>query len=185
MWSAEEWAIRNAPIACHEPWGQQPAQNNPRDYNIMIVPDEERPSLLSAAVTTRSQRNAASGEASGSYQGHNTLLSPTNPMRYVPGVGFMHQQHHTSNEENNHVQDPQTQEKTSIPPAPTASRRCNFSKGEGHYTSTCETKRKQTQTSGTESCQKPIWQRYNSISKMAPKMIPTSISLLTLTRMIE
>jgi len=54
----------------------------------------------------------------------------------------MHQQHHTSNEENNHVQDPQTQEKTSIPPAPTASRRCNFCKGEGHYAATCETKRK-------------------------------------------
>jgi len=54
----------------------------------------------------------------------------------------MHQQHHTSNEENNHVQDPQTQEKTSIPPAPTATRRCNFCKGEGHYASTWEAKRK-------------------------------------------
>jgi len=54
----------------------------------------------------------------------------------------MHQQHHTSNEENNHVQDPQTQEKTSIPPAPTATRRWNFCKGEGHYASTCEAKRK-------------------------------------------
>jgi len=63
-------------------------------------------------------------------------------MRYVPGVGFMHQQHHTSNEENNHVQDPQTQEKTSIPPAPTASCRCNLCKGEGHYASTCEAKHK-------------------------------------------
>jgi len=40
MWYAEEWAIRNAPIARHEPWGQQPAQNNPWDYNIKIVPDE-------------------------------------------------------------------------------------------------------------------------------------------------
>jgi len=29
MWSAEEWAIRNASIAGHEPWGQLPAQNNP------------------------------------------------------------------------------------------------------------------------------------------------------------
>jgi len=63
-------------------------------------------------------------------------------MRYVPGVGFMHQQHHTSNEEHNHVQDPQTQEKMSIPPAPTATRRCNFCKGKGHYASTCEAKRK-------------------------------------------
>jgi len=63
-------------------------------------------------------------------------------MRYVPGVGFMRQQHLTSNEENNHVQDSQLQEKTSIPPAPTATRRCNFCKGEGHYASTCEAKRK-------------------------------------------
>jgi len=63
-------------------------------------------------------------------------------MRYVPGVGFMYQQHHTSNERNNHVQDPQTQEKMSIPPAPTATHRCNFCKGEGHYASTCEAKRK-------------------------------------------
>jgi len=114
----------------------------PIGLQIKIVPDEERPSFLSAAVTTRSQRNAASGEASGSNQGHNTLLSPTNPMRYVPGVGFMHQQHHTNNEENNLVHNPQTHEKTSIPPAPTATRRCNFCKGEGHYTSTCEAKPK-------------------------------------------
>jgi len=142
MCSAEEWAIRNAPIASHEPLGQQPVQNNTWDYNIKIVPDEERPSFLSAAVTTRSQRNVASGEASGSNQGNNTLLSPTNPMRYVSGVGFMHQQHHTSNEENNHVQNPQPQEKTSIPPAPTTTRQCNFCKGEGHYASTCEAKRK-------------------------------------------
>jgi len=142
MWSAEEWAIRNAPIARHEPWGQQTEQKNPCDYNIDIVLDKERPFLLSAAVTTRSQHNAASGEASGSNQGHNTLLSLTNAMRYVPGVGIIYQQHHTSNEENNLVQDPQPQEKTSIPPAPTASRRCNFCKGEGHYVSTCEAKRK-------------------------------------------
>jgi len=142
MCSPGEWAIRNVPIARHEPWDQQPAQNNPWDYYIKIVPDKERPPFLSAAVPTRSQRNAASGEASGSNQGHNTLLSLTNPMRYVPGVGFMHQQHHTSNEENNHVQDPQPQEKTSIPPAPTATRRCNFCKGERHYASTCEAKRK-------------------------------------------
>jgi len=66
MWSAEEWAIRNAPIAHHEPCGQQTEQNNPWDYNIKIVPDEERPSFLSGTVTTRSQRNAASGEASDS-----------------------------------------------------------------------------------------------------------------------
>jgi len=63
-------------------------------------------------------------------------------MTYVPVVGFIHQQHHTSNEENNNIQDPQTEEKTSIPAAPTATRRCNFCKGEGHYTSTCEAKRK-------------------------------------------
>jgi len=142
MWSAEEWAIRNAPIARHEPWGQQTEQKNPWDYNIKIVPDEERPSFLYAAVTTRSQRNTASGEASGSNQGHNTLLSPTNPMRYVLGVGFMHQQHHTNSEENNLVPNPQTQEKTSIPPAPTATRRCNFCKGEGYYASICKAKRK-------------------------------------------
>jgi len=98
MWFPEEWAIRNAPIARHEPWGQAPASNNPWYYNIKILPDEERPSFLSAAVTTRSQCNAASGEASRSNQGHNTLLSHTSPMRYVPGLGFMHQQHHTSNE---------------------------------------------------------------------------------------
>jgi len=103
MWSAEEWAIRNAPITRHEPWAQQPAQNNPWGYNIKIVPDEERPFFLSAAVTTRSQCNAASGKASGSNQDHNTLLSPNNAMRYVPGVGFMHQQHHISNEERNHI----------------------------------------------------------------------------------
>jgi len=93
MWSAEEWAIRNAPIARHEPWCQQPERKIPWDYNIKIVPDEERSSFLSAAVTTRSQCNAASGEASRSNQGHNTLLSCTNPMRYVPGVGFIHQQY--------------------------------------------------------------------------------------------
>jgi len=44
MWSAKQWAIRNAPIARHEPWGQQPIQTNPWDYNIKIVPDEERAS---------------------------------------------------------------------------------------------------------------------------------------------
>jgi len=54
----------------------------------------------------------------------------------------VHQQHHTNNEENNHVHNPRTQEKTSIPPAPTATRRCNFCKGEGHYASTCEAKHK-------------------------------------------
>jgi len=142
MWSAEEWAIRNTPIARQEPWGQQTEQKNPWDYNIKIVPDEERPSFLSAAVTIRSQRNAASREASGSNQGHNTLLSLTNPMRYMLGVAFMHQQHHTFNEENNHVQDPQIQEKTSIPPAPTATRRCHVCKGGGHYASKCQAKRK-------------------------------------------
>jgi len=108
MWSAEEWVIRNAPIARHEPWGQQPTQNNPWDYNIKIVPNEERTPFLSTAFTTRSQRNAASGEASGSNQGHNTFLSPNNPMRYVPRVRFMHQQLHTTSEENNPIHDPQT-----------------------------------------------------------------------------
>jgi len=44
---------------------------------------------------------------------------------------------------------------------------------------------RQMQTSGIESYQQPVWQRYNSISKTAPKMIPTSISLLTLTKIIE
>jgi len=54
----------------------------------------------------------------------------------------MDQQHHTSIEENNLVQSTQRQEKTSIPPAPTATHRCNFCKGEGHYASACEAKRK-------------------------------------------
>ena len=52
----------------------------------------------------------------------------------------MHQQHPTASEENNHVHDPQTQKKTSIPPAPTATLRCNFCKGEGHYASTYDAK---------------------------------------------
>jgi len=52
----------------------------------------------------------------------------------------MHQQHHTTSEENNLVHDSQIQEKTSIPSAPTAARRCNFCKGEGHYASICEAK---------------------------------------------
>ena len=52
----------------------------------------------------------------------------------------MHQQHHTSNEVNNHVQDPQRQEKKLIPPTPTTTRQCNFCKGEGHYASTREAK---------------------------------------------
>jgi len=107
MCTAEDWAIRNAPIACHNPWGQQTEQSNPWDYNIKIIPDEEICPFLSATVTTRSQCNAASGEARGSNQGHNTLLSPTNPMRYVPGLGFMDQQHHTISEYNNLVHDPQ------------------------------------------------------------------------------
>jgi len=101
MWSAEEWAIRNASMARHEPWGQRTEQNNPWDYNIKIVPEKERRTFLSATVTTRSKRNTASVEASTSNQGHNTLLSPTNPMRYVPGVGFMRTQQHMTSEENN------------------------------------------------------------------------------------
>jgi len=108
MWSAEEWAIRNASITCHEPWGEQIKQNNPWDYNIKIVLDKERRCLLSAVVTTRSQCNAASGEARGSNQGHHTLLSPTNAMRYVPEVAFMYQQCHATSEENNFVLNPQT-----------------------------------------------------------------------------
>jgi len=44
---------------------------------------------------------------------------------------------------------------------------------------------RQTQTLGIESCQQSICQRYTSISTMAPKMTLTSISLLTLTKMIE
>jgi len=64
-------------------------------------------------------------------------------MRYVPGVGFMHQQHHTTSEEKHLVHNPQLQKKTSIPPAPTATHHCNFCKGEGHYASTCEVKYKE------------------------------------------
>ena len=63
-------------------------------------------------------------------------------MMYMPGVGFMTQQHHKTSEENNLVHDPQPEEKTSIPPAPTATHHCNFYKGEGHYGSTCKAKRK-------------------------------------------
>jgi len=141
MWYVAEWSIRNAPISRPEPWGQT-EQKNPWDYNIKIVPDEEKRLVLCATVTTRSRRNVASGEASRSNQGHNTLLSPTNPMRYMPGVGFMHQQHPTNSEENNLVHNPQTQENNSIPRAPTSTPRCNFCKGEGYYASTCEAKGK-------------------------------------------
>jgi len=63
-------------------------------------------------------------------------------MKYMPEVGFMHQQHLTTSKENNVVYDPQTQEKTTIPPAPTATRPCKLSTREAHYTSTCETKGK-------------------------------------------
>jgi len=63
-------------------------------------------------------------------------------MIHVPWVGFMHQQHHTTSKENNLVHNPQGQEKTSIPPAPSATHRCNFCKGEGHYALTYEGKRK-------------------------------------------
>jgi len=142
MWTVEEWAIRNAPIACYEPWVQQPSQNNPEDYNIKNVPDEERPSILSATVSTRSKLNAASVETSGSKQGHNSLLFPNNPMRSMPAEGFIHHQHHTASDENNLVQDYQTQGKTSIPLVPTATRHYNFCKGKIHYASMCEAKRK-------------------------------------------
>jgi len=59
-------------------------------------------------------------------------------MRYVPGVGFIHQQPYTTTEENKLVCYPQRQEKTSIPSAPTTAYRYNFCKGEGHYLSICE-----------------------------------------------
>jgi len=95
-----EWAIRNVPIARHDPWDQQPERNNPWDYNIRIIPDEERPSFLSAAVTARSQCTTASREASRSNPGHSTLLSTTIPKRYVPGLGFIYQQYHASRENN-------------------------------------------------------------------------------------
>jgi len=54
----------------------------------------------------------------------------------------MHQQEHTNSGENNHVHNPQTQERTSVPPAPTTTRQVNFYKGEEHYASTCKAKRK-------------------------------------------
>jgi len=54
----------------------------------------------------------------------------------------MHQQHHTTRGENNLVHNPQTQEKASTPPAPTATHRCNFCKGAGRFASTCEAKLK-------------------------------------------
>ena len=53
MWSGEEeWVIRIAPIACHNPYGQQPERNNPWYYNIKIIQEEETPMFLSAAVST-------------------------------------------------------------------------------------------------------------------------------------
>jgi len=54
----------------------------------------------------------------------------------------MHQQHHTAKEENNLLHDLQTQVKTSIPPALTATHYCNFCQDEEHSSSTCEAKRK-------------------------------------------
>ena len=135
-------AIRIDSFAIHDPWDQQPEPQNPCGFKIKIVPDKKRPSFLSAAVTSRLQCNAAAGEASGSNQDHNTLLAPTNPIRYMPGVGFIHQHHHTTSEKNNFVHDSHTQEKTAIPPTPTATRRCNFCKGEEHYASTCNARRK-------------------------------------------
>ena len=41
---------------------------------------------------------------------------------------------------------------------------------------------RQTQSSGIESCQQPIWQRHTSISTTALKMTQTSISLLTFSK---
>jgi len=57
-------------------------------------------------------------------------------------VGFIYQQYYITREENNPVHDPQAPEKKSIPPAPTATCRCNLCKGEGYYVSTCEIKGK-------------------------------------------
>jgi len=54
----------------------------------------------------------------------------------------MQQQHHTTTEENKGVHDRQVQEKTSIPPTPSATRCCNFCKGEGHYASAYKARRK-------------------------------------------
>jgi hypothetical protein len=99
MWTAEEWAIRNAPIARHTPWNQQAEQNNPWDYNIKIVPDQEERTFLSASVTTRSQSNIAPAQASGLPLGEIPSAPPTTPMRYVPGVGFVHQPQNNNTEE--------------------------------------------------------------------------------------
>jgi len=49
----------------------------------------------------------------------------------------MHQHYYITSEENNPVHDPQIQEKTSIPPVPTAIRHCNFCKGKEYYGLTC------------------------------------------------
>jgi len=46
-----------------------------------------------------------------------------------------------TSEENNHIHHPQAQEKMSISPTPSATRCCNFCKGEGHNASRCEAKR--------------------------------------------
>jgi hypothetical protein len=76
MWTAEEWAIRNAPIVRHHPWNQQAEQNITWDNNIKIVADEENPTFLSAAVTTRSQRRNANNEGTDFIQG----LIPSLPL---------------------------------------------------------------------------------------------------------
>jgi len=48
----------------------------------------------------------------------------------------------TTSEENKLVHDPQTQDKTLIPTARTATHRCNFGKSEGQHASTCKVKHK-------------------------------------------
>jgi len=62
--TAEEWAVRNASIACHDLWDPQPKQKSPWVYNIKIVLNKEKPSYLATAFTHRSQCNTPSAEAS-------------------------------------------------------------------------------------------------------------------------
>jgi len=63
-------------------------------------------------------------------------------MRYVPGVRIRHQLYLIIHKEKNLVHDPKKQEKTSIPPSPTATYLCLFCKGKEYYAATCEAKRK-------------------------------------------
>jgi len=70
----------------------------------------------------------------------------------------MHQQYHTTNNENNHVHDPQIQEKTSIPLAPTTTHHCNFYSSEGYYASTRE---------GISKADAGLWYRIVAVTNMA------------------